>query len=213
MEITEVKLNKWLVILSFIMYLFILVWGLLLKCCSYLPLLGAEYSLDPIQAGNYILYFMECSLLEKFTYGLTAISTTPRVIIEDIFMNIIVFMPLGFVIPFVCKKQVVVKTIFSGFFISLIMEITQLLVGVGSFAVMDLVTNTLGTTLGLFILLLLVKFLNPKTLNIVIKVLFYLFFVLEIGVIIFAIYRIVTRIDVLNYRFSNSIKVLIREIG
>lgn len=60
--------------------------------------------------------------------------------------NILIFMPLGFLLPFIWKKKFIF-TSFIGFSISAFIEFVQLFIARGS-DVDDLMLNTLGTILG-----------------------------------------------------------------
>lgn len=77
--------------------------------------------------------------------------------------NIVIFMPLGFLIPLLWKISNK-KVILSGFILSLFIEICQLFLARGS-DIDDLILNTLGTYLGL----LLYRFLTQKYKKIVTK--------------------------------------------
>ncbi|MBB6217137.1 glycopeptide antibiotics resistance protein [Anaerosolibacter carboniphilus] len=70
----------------------------------------------------------------------------------NLFGNILAFMPFGFLLPTLCRdvrrlKSVVVAT---GVF-SLLIEMTQFALGVGTFDVDDVILNTLGGAMGYLI--------------------------------------------------------------
>ncbi len=72
--------------------------------------------------------------------------------------NILIFVPAGFFVPILWKtKRGFVFTVCVTFWMSLIVEILQLLLRVGSFDVDDLLLNTLGGVVGYFLLTLLEK--------------------------------------------------------
>ena len=66
--------------------------------------------------------------------------------------NVVGFMPFGMILPLICKNARNFFFItFSGFTLSLCVEVTQLMTKLGSFDVDDLVMNTLGTAAGYLI--------------------------------------------------------------
>ncbi len=69
---------------------------------------------------------------------------------ENLFGNILVFVPFGFMMPILnkgCRKTG--KIILLTFLLSLIVENIQLVIRVGSFDVDDLILNTLGGAIGI----------------------------------------------------------------
>ena len=68
---------------------------------------------------------------------------------REVFLNILLFLPLGYLLPFVSKKlrnPFVIMLI--GFLCSLATEYAQFYTRLGTFQVDDLVCNTLGTLIG-----------------------------------------------------------------
>ncbi len=89
----------------------------------------------------------------NFTFNLIPlidIFNSPFAYIKNTILNIILFMPLGFLLPVIWKKyRSVKKTVFMGFAISVIIELLQIF----TFRLTDiddLITNTLGTFLGYY---------------------------------------------------------------
>ena len=69
--------------------------------------------------------------------------------IQMVIENIIMLMPMGFLLPFVFKsKYYVIKTVMSGFLFSLFVESSQYVKKTGLFEVDDLINNTLGVIAG-----------------------------------------------------------------
>ena len=65
--------------------------------------------------------------------------------------NVVGFMPFGFFLPIVSRRgRKWYNTFILGFFLSLCIEVTQLVFKVGSFDVDDLLLNTIGGILGFF---------------------------------------------------------------
>ena len=63
--------------------------------------------------------------------------------------TVVAFMPCGFLLPAISRRsRRFGGAVFVGFFISFLIECTQLLLRVGSFDVDDMILNTLGVALG-----------------------------------------------------------------
>ena len=74
-----------------------------------------------------------------------SIHATP---IEDLLLNIILFMPLGFLLPYIFPKFNFWKTTLSAFCISCAIEATQYLAHWGCLDIDDIINNTVGACLG-----------------------------------------------------------------
>lgn len=97
------------------------------------------------------IYQWNRSLIQYGTIFHPEISLVPFSESMDISMilNIILFMPLGFLLPALWKKyNGVIPTLFTGFIFSLVIEISQLFVNYRATDVNDLIMNTLGTLAG-----------------------------------------------------------------
>lgn len=78
-------------------------------------------------------------------------------VIVNVFGNIVVFVPLGILLPEICKSifkrlrfpRIAIVTVIA--FISLIVEFIQLVAKVGTFDVDDIILNTVGGILGVII--------------------------------------------------------------
>ena len=62
--------------------------------------------------------------------------------------NILIFIPIGFFLPMASVYRTFGVMVFECFFISLVIEVTQLLTKVGCFDVDDLFLNTIGGMMG-----------------------------------------------------------------
>ena len=68
---------------------------------------------------------------------------------RNIILNIMMFVPLGFLLPLVSKKfQAFWKTYLAGFLFTFLIEMTQLLFHLGICELDDLMNNTVGTMIG-----------------------------------------------------------------
>lgn len=81
----------------------------------------------------------------------------------DTMLNIILFVPLGFFLPLLYKKyNRISNTALTSFLFSLSIEIVQMF-GRGSTDINDLITNTVGTSLGFFAYRSFSKLLREET--------------------------------------------------
>lgn len=105
-------------------------------------------------------------VIEKHTFsynliplvkGLTAIENGSRVILVEMGLNVLLFIPLGYVLRrFHGVKRSVLNVVLIGFMISLTIEVIQLVsmyqgLNVRIFDVDDLILNTIGTLIGALI--------------------------------------------------------------
>jgi glycopeptide antibiotics resistance protein len=81
-------------------------------------------------------------------------------IFDNLIGNLLVFMPLGFLIAFFLKKmRKIISVIILSFVVSTLVEITQGILGVGSVDIDDVILNTLGGLVGLLCFLISYKVL------------------------------------------------------
>lgn len=77
-------------------------------------------------------------------------------ILPHLLLNVLLFVPLGFALPFICKKATLPITVLTGFSLSLIIEFIQFFLG-RACETDDLICNTLGALLGYVLYLLIGK--------------------------------------------------------
>lgn len=94
-----------------------------------------QYNLEPFKTiKNYIIY-------REYV--------TEEIFLANIFGNIVAFMPMGFFIPVLFRKnRAWTNVLFMSTFISLTVEIIQYRFSVGSFDIDDIILNTSGGILG-----------------------------------------------------------------
>jgi len=81
----------------------------------------------------------------------------------NIILNILLFVPFGLLLPLWSKRfRTCWKTYLTGFLLSLIIEVIQLLSKRGVFDVDDIFNNTLGSTIGFGLLIIILFILNQK---------------------------------------------------
>ena len=69
-------------------------------------------------------------------------------LIAQLIMNVLMFIPIGFFIGGILKKKHIWYALEIGFFLSFIIELTQLITTRGVFNVDDIIHNTLGCAIG-----------------------------------------------------------------
>lgn len=68
---------------------------------------------------------------------------------RNIILNILLFVPMGFLLPFYSDKlKRIYKVVPIGFFVTLFIEIIQYVLKLGIFEIDDIFNNTLGTLIG-----------------------------------------------------------------
>ncbi|ELC8464115.1 VanZ family protein (plasmid) [Clostridium perfringens] len=155
----NIKINKEFKIaiyLIFIVYILLLIKILLFKngdAFSLLNFIGKKSFLEKISYAQLIPF----DTIKIFIFD----SPSYLVSIENLFGNIVIFCPMGFLIPLLFKKiHNVISTFIISFGISLTIELIQLLTGLGFFDVDDIILNVLGGIIGYLILKILMKVFN-----------------------------------------------------
>lgn len=82
--------------------------------------------------------------------------TNGQINYAEIFMNFVIFIPLGIYIEMLCDKWPVSRKIFIIFATSLLCEVLQFLMAVGVSDITDIINNTLGGIVGIFFMKVLV---------------------------------------------------------
>lgn len=83
-----------------------------------------------------------------------------RIDYNEIFLNILIFVPLGLYVGILFKKLSIVRKIFSFFMVSLFCEVCQFILRIGAFDITDIINNTLGGIIGLLFFKVLEKAFN-----------------------------------------------------
>ena len=122
--------------LIFAIYCMILVWTVLLKMAA---------SPEEIR---YLAGVRKLNLI-PFDYR----GGVPRILIRETAMNVLVFIPFGFYLKMLGKSGG--SAVLRGFLLSLAFECCQYLLAIGVSDMTDLLTNTLGTAIGVGLYLLI----------------------------------------------------------
>jgi len=85
-----------------------------------------------------------------------------KIVLSEIFMNMIIFIPLGIYIEMIFSKSSTMKKISIIFVVSLICEISQFIMAIGASDITDIINNTIGGIVGLIIMYMLVKLFKDK---------------------------------------------------
>ena len=106
------------------------------------------FSRTPVEGGQGI-DLIPCSFLRvaktRFkAYGVHGIFRS----LGGLYLNILMFVPFGFLVFTIRSGCAAWKIILAGFCISLLIELIQLTTHLGIFEMDDLITNTLGTWIG-----------------------------------------------------------------
>ena len=83
-------------------------------------------------------------------------------LLTQIYLNILMFIPIGFLSGAVINERRIKKVLLFGFSLSVTIEILQLLFRRGICEIDDIMHNTIGCLLGLLMSLFIIAFLKPK---------------------------------------------------
>lgn len=130
----------------FTIYLFLIIWIILFKLSISIE------QLPHFRSINLIPFYYP----NKTTYQ-----------IKEVLENIIIFIPFGLYLKTLNIHNS--RTIFLGFLLSLSLELSQYIFGIGASDITDLITNTIGVIIGVGIYQLLKKLFKDKTSKIIIS--------------------------------------------
>ena len=164
-------------IFAFTLYMLTLFWVLILKCNMRQGIIEFRYTYEGMPLYERVVFFMS-----KFT-------TTNK---NEALMNVVAFIPMGMVVPFIAGKKPYLAATMAGFFISLGAELVQLLTAFGGFAYIDIINNVLGTLLGIVILCILKRIMTERWLNFGMTVVS----ILAIPLLIYALINTINNIDI-----------------
>lgn len=116
------------------------------------------YGLPPRSSGEIVLM---PKILNYILIGhLDWLWWSAKSIFPHLFLNILLYIPLGLALPFIYKKSSLQKAFLTGLSVSFLIEFCQIFIGRES-DVDDLICNTLGAVIG-YLLYLLLRKLFPK---------------------------------------------------
>lgn len=114
------------------------------------------------------IYNQWFTLAERFKMSFSCFAKTD---FKDGAANVLLFIPLGMMMPVFMGKRAYVKTIFLCFIISVGFEVLQILNCIGAFTYIDIINNTAGGVVGAIIHFLLHKHVKEKPLAIGFRIL------------------------------------------
>ncbi|MCR5611956.1 MAG: VanZ family protein [Clostridiales bacterium] len=85
-----------------------------------------------------------------------------RIVIEELVFNVLAFIPLGLYLSALEFPKKAWARILTGLGLSLVFEIAQYVFAIGTSDVTDLINNTLGTAIGVFIYIPIKKLLKDR---------------------------------------------------
>lgn len=133
----------------------ILLWGSIFVCYILVVLFGTLLSRDS--------YHDAAMLLSPFFAYQEAWMSASSAAWGLIIVNIVLFVPFGFLLPLGIKKfQTFWKTYLVGFLFSLFIELIQLFFHLGIFETADLLNNTIGVLIGYGFYKIIVFFISAK---------------------------------------------------
>lgn len=152
-------ISKLYLALTLSLYLILLIWIVVFK---------ANYSVIPLR---YVLT-KAMTLKERFMLGCYPYKNLIEcdggdfsIRLLEHFLNIIVFLPFGFLLPFFIKKKTVLFTSLIFIFATIGFELHQLFTWLGGFDVTDLINNTLGGFIGIAIYKLIFSKFSDHAVN------------------------------------------------
>ena len=180
-SLTKLQKNA---LFTFVMYLLFLTWVIELKCNMEMPIFYSK------------TYMGGMSLAERAEWSFCHFRFTGEEpiylnkVIDDILVNIFLFLAVGMLLPLIFNNQKYRLTPILGFGLSLFFEISPFFNTLGGFAYIDLITNTLGATIGALLTHTIMRRINNRTANVILNVFSVFFSVLAIYGIVSTIIHI-----------------------
>lgn len=138
---------------SFVIFVLIIIFVVMLK------------SIMPNDLIKNYQFLSSMNLFDRFIRGVDLISfykveleigELSKALILDS-LNIIIFVPFGFLVSNYFKEKIILKALFVSFMFSLIIEMFQLFFIIGAFMINDLIFNSLGGIIGSLLYCLIIK--------------------------------------------------------
>lgn len=131
---------KWILWTTFILYLLILSKIIIIK---HYPFTIVLEGINNFNLERRIFYSNFVPFKGIFNYY------NIKITLVNVLGNIIIFIPLGFLLPLVIEKSIKIRSIIIiGIIISLLLEVTQFITGLGYFDINDIFLNNIGTVIG-----------------------------------------------------------------
>ena len=151
-ELFNKKINKPLLITSFIIYIIIVVWIIFFKC-------AIPYFAKPNK------WVLQHPILEVLKDTIFLLPFNASITLLDIFLNLLILIPLGMYLPALFKKKNILRDTLITTPMVLSFETIQLFVRIGQFSLLDFLWNVSGMLIGEFIYFKLQSKLTFKVIN------------------------------------------------
>ena len=159
------------------LYMLCLFWIVILKCNLRQGVIESRYFLG------------QMSLFERTFFSLGRFATTNA---KEALLNMLIFIPVGALIPFIARKNSYMTSAMAGIAISLSAEICQLILPIGGFTYVDIINNSLGAFLGAALHFYLEPLIKDKRLISAIS----FASTLAVGTLIFATFNTIKNIEI-----------------
>lgn len=123
--------------------------------------INGEFYLQFNRYGNDSINLIPFKTIYTYLFTEQDMAAWKNVCQLNILANIGLFLPFGFLLPFIKKKNTAYKIILTGMFMSVFIEVMQIFIGRSS-DIDDVILNTLGTTFGYLCYRIMVKICNRK---------------------------------------------------
>ena len=157
---------RYLTIVIFVVYLFILAKLIIFKGPMFYEVVKGtdEYRRETAYAAHTKVNLVPFRTIKRFANPHPSTSTEAKFF--NLFGNIGLFIPFGFLLPLVAKRLHRFRhVLFSSILLSLAFETYQLVTHTGQFDIDDIILNTLGGIIGYLVLRLISRNVRFRTAN------------------------------------------------
>lgn len=161
-------------LLTFGIYMLILIWVIGLKCNMEFPVFMSKLSMGQMSLAERAEWSF-CHMRFNEDGPMFSLAS-----IEDMLANIALFLPVGMLLPLIFDNKKYLLVPFLGFGLSLFFEISQFFNTIGGFAYIDLITNTLGAIIGALLTYIIMKLISERAANITLGIFSVLFGIIAI---------------------------------
>ena len=127
--------------------------------------IGAGLHLDLVPFQTYLRLFKEPTPGTPSVSGLASVMLSGLLPVEGLILNILLYYPLGYLLPILFPKLKPKHVILIGCLCSIATEATQYILKMGWCETDDVIHNTLGTAIGVWVWHLQSKRLNKPPIN------------------------------------------------
>lgn len=156
----DLKTLKPLLWTLFVLYILLLVKVIIFKYPLEMIMESFRHSSEiPLENRLVFSNFIPFESIGIYTSG----AVNGKVSLENLLGNILAFLPLGFLLPFLKEKgNKLVGVLLSAFILSLAFELIQFLFNIGSLDIDDLILNVSGALIGYLAYLVCLKILRVR---------------------------------------------------